>query len=151
MRSGAADKRYSLCVDTMKTLNLSLLVAISLILSSCSMPITFRLFNNIGHTVTVVSGRASPSEINVETLRSIETIGLDYPFSIKSKNGRFTYNGESVELSHVHWKGWGPFGKRVLYVQLEPDGKLWVLSDETEHAVTKFIEQPKGFPLVPST
>lgn len=143
--------KLALCVNTMKRLNLLLLVAISLILSSCSMPITFWLFNNTGHTVTVVSASASPSEINVDTLKSIETIGLDYTFSITTNNGRFTYNTEDVALSHVHWKGWGPFAKRMFYVQLEPDGKLWVLSDETEHAVSKFIEQPKGFPLVPNT
>ena len=115
------------------------------------MPITFWFFNNTDRTVTIISKNLKQNEVNVEPLRSIEMIGLDGTFSINSKNERLTYNAKHAPLSHVHWTGWGPFIKRMFYVQLESDGKLWVLSGEAEHAVSKFIEQPEGFPLVPNT
>jgi len=90
-------------------------------------------------------------KINVGAGKYIKTTGLDYKFSIKSKTGNSAYEAKDIPLTHVHWTGWGPFSKRMFYVQLEADGKLWVLRAKTQVPVTNFIEQPDGFPLEPNT
>ncbi len=111
------------------------------------MPITFWLFNNTGGTVTIVAGE---KEINIDAGRYSESTGLDYHFSIISKHNQFRYMPQDIPLSHVHWVGWGPFAKRIIYTQLEVDGKMWILNGKTQNAATEFIAQPEGFPLVPN-
>ena len=112
------------------------------------MPVTFWVFNNNVNNVTIVSEK---NELIIEAGKYKETTGLDYRFSIISKEKSLTYEVKEIPLSHVHWVGWGPFSKRMFYTQLEPDGKIWVLNGDTQKQKTKFIDQPDGFPIEPST
>lgn len=132
----------------MKVFNLPLLIAITLLMSSCSMPVTFWLFNNTGYAITVITDE---DELAIEAGDSDTATGLDYALSIRSETGYFEYETGSIPLSHVHWIGWGPFSKRMLYVQLESDGKIWILGAKPEPPIASFIQQPEGFPLEPNT
>lgn len=112
------------------------------------MPITFWLFNNTPYDITII---AREKEINIKAGKYKKTTGLHYTFSINSNNESLIYAAIDAPLLHVHWTGWGPFLKRMFYTQLEIDGKIWVLSEKTKKPITKFIEQPEGFPLEPNT
>ncbi len=103
----------------------------------------------MAYDVTIITDE---KEMKIEAGKYKEITGLDYAFSIKFGQKCFTYNTMDIPLSHhVHWIGWGPFSKRMLYTQLEVDGKIWVLSEKTQKPVIKFIEQTGGFPLEPNT
>ncbi len=132
----------------MNRIFLLLFVIISLLLSSCSFPITFWMLNNTANDVTII---ANEKNIQIQAGESREAFGLDYKFSIISKYERLIYEAKDIPLSYVHWTGWGPFSKRMFYTQLDADGKVWVLSEKTQNPVIKFIVQPFGFPLVPNT
>ena len=131
----------------MKKSCLPFLVLTSLLLSSCSMPIIFWLFNNMTYNVTIITDN---KEIKIDAGKFKESTGLDYAFSINSNNKKFTYDTKDISLLHVHWVGWGPFSKRMFYTQLQADGKIWMLSKKNQKAVKKFIGQPDGFPLKPN-
>lgn len=127
----------------MKQLSLTF---IFLIITSCSIPVSVTLFNNSGADQMVIIGADSIriSEGSSKYIKNIEHVD----FSIESEAERHLYSTESIPNSSIFWRGWGPFSKCMLYLQLEPDGKIWVsTSNKLEN---NFGEQPDSFPLIPN-
>ncbi|WOX04505.1 hypothetical protein [Microbulbifer pacificus] len=123
------------------------ILLISLIVASCSIPVTYSFFNNSGSVQLVV---IEDKSIQIKDGKSEYIKGAEYvEFSVSSEKAGHTYSVQGVPLSKIIWRGWGPFSKRVFYVQLEPDGKVW--ATDSKDRVEKFSEQPEGFPLAPNT
>ena len=118
-------------------------------LSSCSIPITFSLFNNTGSDVILVL--TNNKEIHIKPGKAKKTNDIDSSFFIDLKDKSLTYEIPLLNHSLIKWAGWGPWSKRMFYAQIEPDGKIWVLKNKTKIAIKKFTAQPEGFPLVPNT
>jgi len=72
-------------------------------------------------------------------------------FQIEYNNTSLEYKISTPPESYVKWAGWGLWSKRMVYTQLNPDGKIWLLDGKTKNPITKFIAQPEGFPLEPNT
>ena len=108
---------------------------------------TFQLYNNSGidQTITI-----NEKIIPIKTGRSKRVTDIEYStFSISSDSETNLYSVPSISHSNVTWRGWGPFTKRMLYLQLEADGSIWIT--RSRKRATKFGKQPGGFPVQPNT
>lgn len=133
-----------MCNQTMRAFYFLIL---TFVLSSCSVPVTLSLFNNTGFTQTITLGDKS---INVKSGEHAIFKSIEYStFIIQASDTVFTYSIENLSLSNIVWTGWGPFSKRIFYVQLESDGKIWATSSKNNE--NNFDSQPEGFPLAPRT
>lgn len=118
-----------------------------LLVTSCSIPVTVNLFNNTGiNQIVMIEGNT----IEIGDGESGYIEGLEFSeFSIVSESEYRNYVTRSIPVSGIVWRGWGPFSKRLLYLQLESDGKIWV--SKSKKKVANFGEQPEGFPISPQT
>ena len=122
-------------------------ILICFIVTSCSIPVTISLFNNSGIDQIVSIGDKS-IKINRGDSEYIDDIEYS-EFSASSEGESRTYSAPSIPVSSIVWRGWGPFSKRMFYLQLQPDEKIWV--SKSKSRVTDFGDQPEGFPLAPNT
>lgn len=76
---------------------------------------------------------------------------LSYRFLVrknKSTSEAFEYHFEEEPRGNfISYEGFGPFFRRVLRLQIEPGGKLFVLDGDKNFPLTDFSKQPEGFPL----
>lgn len=114
---------------------------------SCSIPADVKLFNNSGEVVIVRSGdkliRVEPSRVEKITAVfrrdfSIEIADAPYQYELEDWPGEYEYN-----------TGWGPFTKRVLMLQINSDGRIWVVGKGDKRPLPETMSQPNGFPLEP--
>ncbi len=128
------------------TLYLVLLVACSL--GSCTLATEMEVFNNTSSTVRlVVNGDVSRLKPGKDTTIyerefgqiNVETDGTSWTYDIPSR----------IPESFIAWRGWGFWSSRVASVQIEADGKIWLLGIDQSAPVTDFLDQPEGFPVDP--
>ena len=119
------------------------------LLASCTLPGELELFNNTSFQVTVITDRESHT---VEPGQTATITSFEYT-QVKIAIGDITKDYGVVELPSWYFQfvGWGPFTRRELQAQLEPDGKIWGVESDQEFPVSEFRSQPKGFPLEPIT
>ncbi|WAC43774.1 hypothetical protein OU997_16185 [Pseudomonas sp. SL4(2022)] len=127
------------------------LIALTLlaVISSCSIPVTVRLYNNSGQDVKI---EIDQTAINLAKGQTEEIHDTEY-YAIAITIGSALYKYEHPTYGHiqVEWFGWGPFSRRVIYLQLEPDAKIWVTNSLLPSPTKAFPKQPEGFPLEPRT
>jgi len=138
-----------MCKYVMRNLCILSIFLAALSLSSCTVPLELKLFNNTEHEILVL---LHGKEIHIgpgksEIISSIE----NSIFSIVTDRGGGNYEIPSIQSSHWFWRGWGPFSKRVFYAQLEEGGNIWLTDPNDNYPVSTFGEQPNGFPIEPST
>jgi hypothetical protein len=126
-----------------------LTILATLFLSSCSLPLELRLFNNTPNKVIV---ELREERITIEPGRFGAISGVSYAnFSTVTDHHTSNYEMPSVLSSTWVWKGWGPFSRRVIYTQLQANGEIWVVDPDDSSPVTAFGKQPDGFPIQPNT
>ena len=122
-----------------------LLILLVTQLSSCTIAVTVSVFNNTENDVTVnfKDGNKIIESGKSEYIKS----WTYYEISIQSGNQTATYDPPHIQDHNIVWKGWRPFLKRIVYVQLQPNGTIWFTGKKT--ATNKFLDQPSGFPIKP--
>ena len=129
------------------TICLALLVASSL--GSCTLATEVEVFNNTSTPVRlVINGDVSRLKPGKDT--TIYEMDFDRP-RVETDSISWTYDRTSrIPESFIAWRGWSFWQSRVARVQIEADGKIWLLGVDQFPPVSEFVEQPEGFPLVPN-
>ncbi len=121
-----------------------------LCLASCTIPTRIELFNNAHQIVRVTVGSDEVVLSPGETAKLGAAIGMgEVDVQIGSAVHVYEMNS-GIPEKFVSWSGWGLWTKRTARLQLDADGKVWLVGAEQVAPVTLFLEQPKGFPLVPN-
>jgi len=100
------------------------------------------IINNSGHELRIdIGGVSSPLPFG-------ETIELHYPHNIDPV---FVHTGEGTIWEYRLLPLDIPIYRRQhrIYVQVETDGRMYVLPFKSLNPVKKFPSQPNGYPLVP--
>ena len=138
-----------MCKNDMKGAICLLTMLFALFVSSCTVPLELSILNNTPYKIYV---SLRDENITIEPGESKTISGVsDSHFSMSSEQYNFSYEMPSVLSSVWVWKGWGPFSRRVIYVQLEKDGGIWIVGSDEPGPVTTFGKQPDGFPVRPNT
>ena len=143
------DKWPVIRYEYMKIFKYSLFMLFLVSLSACTLPVTVSILNNTLDRIIVI---ADGDSIEIETDKSKRMVisGISSAFTISIKNELMRYTAIDIPLEHVHWKRRGPFSKRMFYIQIDTDGRIWVLKNKAQKAMNSHITQPKGFPLEPN-
>jgi hypothetical protein len=139
-----------------KLLSNSLLLVITLFLSSCSVPITCVLYNNTPTKVKVVRFDNLVVKESTEVMpgESIELEKWDYcDYQIILGNSTWRYDSSTpyipyfdsnyVETTGIVWV------KRLIFAQLEKDGRIFLLNKDQKFPIVITKNQPTGYPLIP--
>lgn len=59
------------------------------------------------------------------------------------------YVPQDPEDEFVVFQGFGPWTTRIFNVQIEPDGRIFLLKPGQVAPAKEFVNQPSGFPLAP--
>ena len=138
-----------MCNRNMRKISFPLLFLSLLLLSGCSIPVTVILFNNSLQPITVA---IKDYKLVVQASETKSFKGIENSnFTIQIGQDILRYEAPAISEASIIWKGWGPFSKRVIYAQLESDGKIWLVEPGMTFPLTHFKEQPEGFPLEPNT
>lgn len=132
-------------------------LACTLFLASCSVPISCVLYNNALTKIKVTQIENSIVKENYEVMpgNSIELSAWDSSdYIIKIANKSFRYHEQypyiqNFEYDYVKATGFGFWVKRLIFVQIESDGRIYLLNKKQSFPITNFEEQPQGYPLVP--
>lgn len=135
----------------------TLLLVITLFLSSCSVPITCVLYNNASSKVKVIQLDNSVVKETIEVMPG-ESIYLEewdyYDYQIISKNSIWQYDTSTpyipnFDYDYIETTGFGLWVKRLVFAQLEKDGRIFLLSKDQKFPIAIPAKQPQGYPLVP--
>lgn len=117
------------------------------LLCSCTIPTDVKLFNNSGESVIVNSGDDSTSVAPNETGKI--TAVFRRVFKIEIGEASYQYELEDWPGEYEFTTGWGPFTKRILMLQINSDGRIWVAAKGEELPLLESTPQPHGFPINP--
>lgn len=136
-------------------LKLLCFIGLSMLLISCTLPQDVTLYNNTGSPIEVtfiVSGEKK--HILIINAGEIQTyrIGMVTPYDILAiaiNNNIWRY--ELVELRNSFWsyEGIGPFLKIVFKLQIESDGKIYILPKDSDYPFNITAKQPYDYLLLP--
>jgi len=115
------------------------------LLDSCTIPADVKLFNNSATRILVTSGEYSVSVEPRET-RKITTV-LRHSFNIEIGEDSYNYELKNWPGGYEFTTGWGPFTKRVLILQVNSDGRVWIVAKGQELPIPESTPQPDGYPL----
>jgi hypothetical protein len=118
-------------------------MALFITLASDRVP-TLVFLNHTGQDVTII---IDGSPFQVQQGKSIETpfIQQDYSFSVRTlKNEDWIYQWATLNETYYS------FHDRI-YLQIEPNGHLYVLRFQANSPVDQLPSQPVGFPLKPKS
>ena len=116
-------------------------------MTSCHPGLGIDLYNNSDQDLTVVTINQSSLETvcKVKKHRTVR-IGIVAKVRVDYPGGSWHY--EFVVAPEEFWRHQNSMVS-VINLQIEKDGKIYVLSPDTREVVTNFPPQPSGFPLVP--
>lgn len=134
---------------TMSRVTICLVLFVGCFLGSCTIATEIEVFNNASVPVRLI--------INGDVLRlepgkdiTIYEMELSSP-RLETDSITWTYISPTrIPVSFIAWRGWSFWQSRVAMVQVEADGKIWLLGVDQSPPVSEFVEQPEGFPLAPS-
>ena len=119
------------------------------LLGACTIATEVEVFNNSSVPVRLVIN-GDVSLLNPGKDATIYERELSRP-SVETDGIAWTYARPTrIPESFIAWRGWGFWQSRVATVQIEPDGKIWLLGVDQSAPVSEFVEQPEGFPLIPN-
>jgi hypothetical protein len=136
----------------------SLWVCLFAIGASCEGGISFYVYNATGRRVVAKYGEGNSRFRNVEIPsgegRLLSSGGIEYQFC--REDGAWIYEIRAAQLpgppayraTHMR-ASWWRRNLLVLKFQIEPDGRMYILSEQQEPPVEGFAPQPHAFPLVP--
>lgn len=118
-------------------------------LGSCTIATEVEVFNNSSALVRLVIdgdvSRLKPGKDITIYERELSNA------KVETDSISWTYvRPNRIPESFIAWRGWGFWRSRVAVVQIEADGKIWLLGVDQSPPVSEFVEQPGGFPLTPN-
>ncbi|WP_156116692.1 hypothetical protein [Massilia sp. 9096] len=133
----------------------TLLVVLGSVLSAfifagCSTPTIVVFANGMSHNVVVTyrDDQHRIVEVDVAPNSSFEiTHLLDTHFSIRTSQSTLSHERVDVLEEYIYGKGFGPYFKRMVKAQLEPDGCVYLYGKKDELLALKPPTQPLNFPL----
>jgi hypothetical protein len=131
----------------MKNTRLVLLVTYcAVVLSSCTQVFVFKLFNNTGSDIVVISYDNQMAS-KTYSVKVGESANIQYPtrLSIRSSNAQWQYK----EIPYVKTYVYVQNGWRFQNIQVENTGIIRILPPGVERAMVTPPPQPTGFPLLP--
>ena len=134
----------------MRCATFCLVLLVSGSLGSCTLATEIEAFNNTSAPIRLVLN-GDVSRLKPHRVKKIYEYDLGH-ISIEIDSNSWTYDIPSrIPDSFIAWRGWSFWQSRVAMVQIEADGKIWLLGVDQHPPVNEFVEQPKGFPLIPKT
>ena len=127
------------------------LCVVLLLLSGCTLPSKFEVFNNTGIEVRIIQVISEDQESfhlaanSSTTLENWDAHG-DVHFTITAGDKQWHYKPKYIshEFGKLRW-----FSHWLFKVQIEKDGSVFVLGSGKEFPQTNHIVQPEGYPLRP--
>jgi hypothetical protein len=122
-----------------------------LLLSGCSLPSKFEIYNNTGKELYVIQdGYGQRKSFNLTLNSSLTITSWDISgeshFTVIIGEKRWHYKPSYI--SH----GYGDlnyFSHWLFKIQIENDGSVFVLEPGKDFPQTKHVHQPEGYPLMP--
>lgn len=121
-------------------------------ISACTIQAACNLQNNSGSDLTIVRSRDGEQEQRIHFKAGSSILLRDWLFwsyTVARGDKVLRYVADDPNDEFVVFQGLGPWTKRVFNAQLEPDGRIFVLSPGQAFPAKDFVEQPTGFPLAP--
>lgn len=129
-----------------------LIFSISLMLSSCTIPLTIHLYNNTEKDITVVifdkSGEERQEFVKKQTILKTEfDVVIERTLYVIEENGQWEYTIFEPNSRYWKYEGIGPFVKRVVRLELKNDGRIYILTRDDSFDKADYKTQPEGYPL----
>jgi hypothetical protein len=106
--------------------------------------LSFVLVNNSGHALTAQSGRRS-CNLDIESTGKLVPSGPGRRLSIETDGATWEYTWVPFDREHVV----RTFRRHLVYLQIEPDGSIFLVPFAVSHPVRDLPPQPLGYPLRP--
>ena len=123
------------------------LLALCVSVISCSRAFVFKVFNNSGQDLIILSydGKLVPHEFPVA---AGSTVDVQFPtkLSIIHSGNEWKYDLPRLDKTYEYTRA---SGVRVQDIQIETSGFIYLLLPKTKEAVHQFPAQPDGFPIMP--
>jgi hypothetical protein len=123
------------------------------LVAGCTLPLDVIILNRSGAPVAITQGGGDHTTRRVEVgagatanLRGL----LSRPFQLGAGQRPRRYTPGFVEEAFVEYRGWGPFSRRVVKAQLEPNGCIYLVPIAQTLPVATHVVQPDGYPLCSS-
>ena len=106
------------------------------------------IFNNTNQDlsitmITSVDGRARST---TEIVKSGRAIFLGVPFKLAIRSGDSIWSYDLITIPSHFYRSIGA-NKRIARLQIEEDGSIYLLLPDAVWPVTKFPDQPVGYPI----
>jgi hypothetical protein len=119
------------------------------VFASCTIPTQVEIFNDSEQLIRIVT-EGNEVEIPPGKIAKLGYEGNLNQIEIQIGLVEHTYRLRSgIPNDFVQWRGWGPWSERVARIQLDSEGRIWLVGRDQTTPVQKYITQPDGFPLVP--
>ena len=130
----------------MRTISL-LFFSLSLLVLSCSRGFVYKVFNNSGQDIVVMS-YDSASVLKSIPLQNRQARDVPFPSKLIIRNASRDWK-YTLPLYRSEYEYTRAAGFRVQDVQIEPNGSIYLLLPKTTAPVAQFPPQPPNFPLTP--
>lgn len=137
----------------LKKLGIASIVVAMALLSACTVPTKVLLFNASTQNIVLeyVDEYQKPITKVIPVNEKAESITLlESVFSIRGNLLVLRYSPNGFPQEFVENTGFGPFHSRIIKVQFEKDGCIYLLPRNTQYPARDHGAQPAGFPLCPT-
>ena len=129
---------------------------VAMLLSSCTIPLTCELYNNTSMPIQIIQksyyGEKQEKHFSIMPNESMRLgLWLHNSYVVNTENVSWSYGPPSTGYNEYYeFVGFWPFVKRVIRVQLNEDGKIFLIKNGKDFPIPDNVEQPEGYPLTPN-
>lgn len=125
-------------------------VLVTVLITSCTIPTELAVYNNSSAAIEFTfNGLAERVESGAAFSIKDQFFLPDVTIMMNGVSLIYRPEWPTIPENFVSWRGWGLWAKRLARLQVERDGKIWLIGLEQEAPVSEFVPQPEGFPLEP--
>jgi hypothetical protein len=120
--------------------------------AGCTIALTCEMFNASGHEIKLtrkgLNGNATTQIVPIGS-----SVRMDYwarsNVTISGRDFEWVFSPGDPGVEFVKTIGFGPWATRLIKVQLDESGRIFVLKPNQSFPAIEFPAQPDGFPLLP--
>jgi hypothetical protein len=125
------------------------------LLASCTLREYVYIYNNTGKPVEVmltVDGKKKVISINPGAIEfsSVGKLADGDILSVAVNDSTWNYRLVKADSKFWSYEGAGPFSKITYRMQIEGDGKIYILPRGADLPLKSLPNQPRGYPLLPT-
>ena len=130
------------------------LIVFSAMLTSCTLPQYVYIYNNTVNNIQVtfvIGDKKEVHSVDPKTMQSYK-IGMYSPYNVlkvSSNKDTWSYRYEEPNSRFWSYEGVGPLKKIAIKLQVESDGKIYILPRDGDFPLKSGSDQPNGYPLTP--